>query len=176
MLSAIKRQFWRNEIAIGVLIIGLWQVHLASAQSTGNLVINFPVQGWYLVSLPVTVADSSVKAIFPTAFDVFAWDNANNRYVRPATLQTGRGYWVLIGSPTAVVISGTRFSQFRRHYLPGWHLIGSVMDSSNFAKPNDTPDRSVIVPIFAWNAGGQRYYYQLTTNGLSQTKRMIVVR
>jgi len=133
--------------------------------STGQpdiVVINFPVQGWYLVSLSVTVADSSVSTLFPTALGVFAWDNANNRYVRATTLQIGRGYWVLMASPTAVVISGMRFSQFRRHYLPGWHLIGSLIDSVNFSNPNDTPDRSVILPIFAWNAGEQRYYSTTT--------------
>ncbi len=160
MLSTIDKLFWRNGIALGVLIICLWQVRLAFAQSTekNTVVINFPVQGWYLVSLPVTVADSSVSAIFPTAFGVFGWDNASSRYVRPTTLQTGRGYWVLFGSPTTVVLSGTRFSQFRRHYLPGWHLVGSLIDSVNFANPDDTPDRSVLLPIFAWDVGGQRYY------------------
>ncbi len=161
MLSAINQQFWRNGIALGVLIIGLWQVRLAFAQSTEKnsdiVVINFPVQGWYLVSLPLAAADSSVSGVFPTALGVFAWDSANNRYIRPTTLQIGRGYWVLMASPTSIVISGTRFSQFSGHYRVGWHLIGSVMDSVNFSNPNDTPDRSVILPIFAWDAGGQRY-------------------
>jgi len=124
------------------------------------LVITFPVQGWYLVSLPLTVADSSVTTLFPTALGAFGWDN--NRYVRATTIRTGRGYWLLIPAPTAAVISGTRLTQFRGHYLPGWHLIGSVMDSSNFSNPNDTPDRSVILPIFAWNAGSQRYYSTTT--------------
>jgi hypothetical protein len=57
-----------------------------------------------------------------------------------------------------VAISGKRFSQYRRHYLPGWHLIGSLIDSISFANPEDTPDRSVLLPIFAWNAGQQNYY------------------
>jgi len=124
------------------------------------LVFTFPVQGWYLVSLPLAVADSSVSTLFPTALGAFGWEN--NRYVRATTMRTGRGYWLLIPAPTTAVISGTRLTQFRGHYQVGWHLIGSVMDSSNFANPNDTPDRSVIVPIFAWNAGGQRYYSTTT--------------
>jgi len=157
MLSVIDKQFLRNGFALAAICICLWQARPASAQTTGIVAINFPVQGWYLVSLPVTVADSSVSTLFPTALGVFAWDNANNRYVRPTTLQTGRGYWVLMNSPTTVVISGMRFAQFRRRYLPGWHLIGSLIDSVNFANPDDTPDRSVILPIFAWNVGQQRY-------------------
>ena len=116
------------------------------------IVITFPAQGWYLVSLPLTVADSSVSTLFPTALGAFGWEN--NRYVRATTMRTGRGYWLLIPAPTTAVISGARLTQFRAHYLPGWHLIGSVMDTVNFANPNDTPDRSVIVPIFAWDAGG----------------------
>lgn len=124
------------------------------------LIITFPLQGWYLVSLPLTVADSSVSTLFPTALGAFGWEN--NRYVAATRMQTGRGYWLLIPAPATAVISGTRLTQFRGHYLPGWHLIGSVMDTINFANPNDTPDRSVIVPIFAWSAGGQRYYSTTT--------------
>jgi len=161
MLSAINKQFWRNGIALGMLIICLWQVRMASAQVTGKnsdiVVINFPVQGWYLVSLPLAATDSSVSGVFPQALGVFTWDNPTSRYVQPTTIQIGRGYWVLMASPTAVVISGTRFSQFSGHYRVGWHLVGSLMDSVNFANPNDTPDRSVILPIFAWDAGNQRY-------------------
>lgn len=124
------------------------------------LILTFPLQGWYLVSLPLTVADSSVSALFPTALGAFGWEN--NRYVPATRMQTGRGYWLLIPAPATAVISGTRLTQFRGHYLPGWHLVGSVMDTINFANPNDTPDRSVITPIFAWNAGGQRYYSTTT--------------
>jgi len=158
MLSVINRKFWRNGIALGMLIIGLWQVRLASAQST--VFINFPVQGWYLVSVPLAITDSSVSAVFPPArgvLGVFTWDNANSRYVTPTTIQIGCGYWVLIAAPTSMDISGTLLSQFTAHYKVGWHLIGSVMDSVNFANPNDTPDGSVILPIFAWDAFNQRY-------------------
>lgn len=164
MLSVIAKPFWRNALVLCALIMGLWPGRIASAQST--VVMNFPLQGWYLVSLPLTVADSSARAIFPTAFDFFEWNNATGRYVRPTTLQTGRGYWVLIGAPTAVVISGVRFSQFRRHYLTGWHLVGSLIDSVNVANPDDTPDRSVLLPLFTWDAGNQRYY---PTNFLEQS-------
>lgn len=124
------------------------------------LVISFALQGWYLVSLPLTVADSSVATLFPTALGAFGWEN--NHYVPATRMQTGRGYWLLIPAPATAVISGTRLSQFRGHYLPGWQLIGSVMDTVNFANPNDTPDRAVITPIFAWDAGGQRYYATTT--------------
>ncbi|GEM_PF-4042652 len=160
MFLALDKKFLRNGFALAMICICLWQVRPVSAQSPGQntMVINFPVQGWYLLSLPLTVADSSVNAIFPTALGVFAWDNATNRYVQPTTLQTGRGYWVLMAAPTAVAISGKRFSQYRRHYLPGWHLIGSLIDSISFANPEDTPDNSVLLPTFAWHAGEQRYY------------------
>ena len=161
MLSVINKKFWRKGMALGGLIMSLWPVCMAFAQETGKnsdiVVINFPVQGWYLVSVPLAATDSTVGAIFPTAFGVFGWDSDNNRYVRPATIQIGRGYWVLMGAPATVVVSGTRFSQFSGHYRIGWHLIGSLIDSVNFANPNDTPDRSVLLPIFAWDAGGQRY-------------------
>jgi len=158
MLSAINKQFSRNAMALGVLVICFSPVRMTSAQST--VVINFPVQGWYLVSVPLAITDSLVSAVFPPALDVlgvFTWDNANSRYVRPTTIQIGRGYWVLMAAPTSVSISGTRLSQFTGHYKVGWHLIGSVIDTVNFANPNDTPDGSVILPIFAWDAFNQRY-------------------
>lgn len=168
------------QLKIGLFLLPIitalcWDVGIASAQSHESwakrmanfdedkfdlLIITFPLQGWYLISLPLTVADSSVSTLFPTALGAFGWEN--NRYVPAPRMQTGRGYWLLIPARTTAVISGTRLTQFRAHYQSGWHLIGSVMDTINFANPNDTPDRSVITPIFAWNAGGQRYYSTTT--------------
>jgi len=179
MLSTKGKRQLRNGTTLGLIISMIYfGASMVSAQSIREaetppkaqtkisksdiVVINFPVQGWYLVSVPLAATDSSVSAIFPSALGVFTWDSANNRYIRPTTIQIGRGYWVLVASPTSVVISGTRFSQFNGHYKVGWHLIGSLMDSVNFANPNDTPDRSIIVPIFAWNVGTQRYYSTTT--------------
>ena len=164
MFAARNKQSLRNEFALAVTCLCLLQVRPISAQPPTQdvMVINFPVQGWYLVSLPLTVTDNSANAFFPTALGVFAWDNATVQYVQPTTLQTGRGYWVLMDTPTAVVISGNRISEYTRHYLPGWHLIGSLIDSVSFANPEDTPDNSVLLPTFAWHPGEQGYYATTT--------------
>jgi len=128
---------------------------LPGSEQRDILIISFPVQGWYLVSLPLTVADSSLATLFPTALGAFAWEN--NQYVSADTIGVGRGYWLSIPGPTAAVIQGDSVGQFSGHFMPGWHIIGSVLGNEDFSDPNDTPDGSVLVPAFRWNGNIQRY-------------------
>ncbi len=119
------------------------------------LIISFPAGGFYLVSLPMAVADSSVSTLFPMALAAFSWEN--DHYEVATTMTRGRGYWLAIPQASAAFIEGTPIKQFRRHFLPGFQLIGSVLDSVDFSNPNDTPDGSVFLPAFRWNTADQRY-------------------
>ena len=85
------------------------------------LIISFPIQGWYLMSLPLTVADSSVSTLFPVTLGAFTWDT--NRYVRVTTIEPGKGYWLAIPAPSVAVIEGDPLNQFSGHFAPGcFHL------------------------------------------------------
>ena len=118
-------------------------------------VIAFPVSGFYLVSLPLAVPDSSVSTLFPMVLGAFSWEN--NQYISVDTLQRGRGYWLAVTGPSAAFIEGTPFDQYSGHFTPGWHIIGSVLDVADFSDPIDIPDGSVLLPIFGWNFESQLY-------------------
>jgi len=119
------------------------------------LIISFPVGGFYLVSLPMAVQDSAVSTLFPMAFGAFSWER--DHYEIATTIARGKGYWLAIPQPSTAVIQGTPLKQFRRRFFPGFNLIGSVMDSVDFSKPNDIPDGSVFLPAFRWNTAEGRY-------------------
>jgi hypothetical protein len=121
------------------------------------LIISFPAGGFYLISVPMAVADSSVSTLFPMAFGVVAFSWENDHYETVTTIARGKGYWLAILQPSAAVIQGTPIKQFKRHFLPGFQLIGSVLDSVDFSNPNDTPDGSVFLPAFRWDTAAQQY-------------------
>jgi hypothetical protein len=121
------------------------------------LIISFPVGGFYLVSVPMVVADSSVSMLFPMAFGAVAFSWEKDHYETVTTIARGKGYWLAILQPSAAFIQGTPIKQFKRHFLPGFQLIGSVLDSVDFSNPNDTPDGAVFLPAFRWNTAEGRY-------------------
>ena len=131
---------------------------LATVQRSSHsdfLFISFPLGGFYLVSLPMTVADSSVSTLFPMALGAFSWER--NHYEPASSMTRGRGYWLAIPGPATAVIQGTPLAQFTLHCFPGFNLIGSVLDSVNFSDPNDTPNGSIFLPAFRWDPATQRY-------------------
>jgi hypothetical protein len=86
------------------------------------IIIAFPIQGWYLLSLPVTPNDNTVATLFPMAIGgvTYAWEN--NQYVSKTTVETGKGYWVAIPGPSAAFITDTPVTSFSGHY---GHRAGS---------------------------------------------------
>ncbi len=117
---------------------------------------NFPQQGWYLISLPVTPVDNSLSTLFPTALMAFGWDPVTG-YYSATNLDTKKGYWLLILSATTASVTGTALNSFTEHYVTGWHLIGSVMDGVDFMDPDDNPDGSVMA-CYGYNAITMQYY------------------
>ncbi len=135
-----------------------------SSSSSDLLIISFPAGGFYLVSLPMAVADSSVSTLFPMALGAFSWER--NHYELATSMTRGRGYWLAIPGPATAVIQGTPLTQFTLHCFPGFNLIGSVLDSVDFSNPNDTPKGSIFLPAFRWDPATQRY---VATTALEQS-------
>lgn len=160
------------------LFVLLWQATTLRAQTikhvpahrinaTGHvqdlIIIAFPIQGWYLLSLPVTPSDNTVTKLFPMAVGGVAYAWENNQYAGKTTVETGKGYWVAIPGPSAAFINGTPVTSFSGHYTQGWQLLGSVLGTVDFTNPNDTPDGAILLPIFRWNGDEQRYYPTVTS-------------
>ncbi len=118
---------------------------------------NFPDGGWYMVSIPVTPADSSVSALFPDALVAYRWDNASGSYQVTSTMSPGVGYWLAFYASSSSTISGERLDSYSDHYADGWHMIGAVYDTVDFSNPDDDPDGSIIATYGYDHSTGQYY-------------------
>ncbi|MCI0514229.1 T9SS type A sorting domain-containing protein [candidate division KSB1 bacterium] len=126
----------------------------SAPESDVDFTFDFPAIGWYLISLPITPPDNSLKKLFPDALGAFAYEN--NAYISVSQLTPGKGYWLLVSRPMRVVITGLPFQQYTVSYLLGWSLIGSVLDTVSFSNPNDNPDGSIIV-CYQWAKNTSSY-------------------
>ncbi len=109
-----------------------------------DFTFSFMQSGWYLISLPAEPADNSLSTLFPDALIAYTWDTALQQYVSVSQLETGVGYWLAILSPQSAVISGTPVSRLEKSLTMGWHQVGALFSSTDFANPLDTPDGSVV--------------------------------
>jgi hypothetical protein len=79
---------------------------------------------WNLVSLPLVVADGSVKALFPNSVsDAFRFESM---YITAETLEAGNGYWLKFASPEVVSFTGSALSSAEIPVHTGWNIIGSL--------------------------------------------------
>lgn len=110
-------------------------------------------QGWNMVSLPVTLSDTSVAAVFGDRVDAaLTWDG--QQYVAAETLQPGVGYWVHApqwsSSPVQLLAPGIHDLTVDLH--AGWNLVG--------APKNGAPLWNLGAPVsptgFVWGYNG--YY------------------
>jgi len=120
-------------------------------------IFKFSQQGWYLISLPVEPLDNRLSILFPTATGAYEWNPHSRDYHSIDRLQTKKGYWLSIPAATEVRIRGTSLVSYTEHYTSGWHLIGAVTGTVDFADPNDDPPGSVIA-AYGWNTATRQYF------------------
>jgi len=114
----------------------------------------FSQTGWYLISLAVVPADCSVSALFPTAINetAFHWNTTTGNYDVVSAIDPGKGYWIAIPEATTNTVSGLALQTYTEHFdAQGWYMIGSVIDSTDFTDPNDTPNGSVLLPAYSYD-------------------------
>lgn len=136
---------------------GAWSPLEDVVVESGSVTFEFPQPGWYLISLPVSPQDNSVDTLFPSAIAAFGWDAEALAYLAVDNLETTKGYWILIPSQTSATVAGQPLSEYSAHYIPGWHLIGSVRESVDFSHPDDDPAGSIIAS-FGWESTQMHYY------------------
>lgn len=111
-------------------------------------------EGWNIVSLPLSVPDPRLAAVFPgSASPLFAFDTATG-YRSEDTLRPGVGYWLKRDSAGAVLITGMPVAADTVPVAAGWNLVGTI------SAPVDTGD-VVEVPagiiVSGWTAFGTGY-------------------
>ena len=108
----------------------------------------FPISGWYLISLPVLPNNLSLNALFPNAQAAFGWNLANKQFFEVTTLQPENAYWLFITEPGHVDILGQPLNSFSRKYSEqGWDMIGAMNQVKTVV---DNPAGSVI-QMFRWD-------------------------
>ncbi len=96
-------------------------VEVTSRQAT---VVAGLTDSWNIVSLPVTVTNPSVMAVYPTAKSN-AFGYAHGYSIKTA-LQYGVGYWLKFQGAQNDSITGTVRTRDTFALSPGWSIIGSI--------------------------------------------------
>ena len=116
--------------------------------------------GWNMLSLPLNATDRRLSVIFPGLVYAFAWDPASIRYNSIGLLDTlnlGNGYFVLALNDTAYNISGFPISMIERTLLPGWNMLGSLVDTIPADSVKFTPRDNFVPPFYIYNPSLKRY-------------------
>jgi len=103
--------------------------------------------GWKMVSLPVTLGNMAVSAVFPTASGT-AYKYTTS-YVGSSTLETKVGYWVKIGSAMTNTVQGVADPDPAVH--AGWNMLGGPGVYYPVAKVTSIPPGIVTSNWFYYN-------------------------
>ncbi len=121
--------------------------------TTGNS-ITMSVQlnnGWNLLSVPLTVNDASLDAIFPNAISrAFSFDSTN--YHIRDSLKNGFGYWVKFPTNTPIEISGAQRLFDTIIVNKGWNMIGSISTPVAVSSINSIPSNITISKYYGYQA------------------------
>ena len=77
--------------------------------------------GWSIISLPCTIDDPTLDALFPTAISLFEFDGT---YKNVTTLEIGKGYWINTATPINSIIKGKTQPSVSLDLPPNWSMVG----------------------------------------------------
>jgi len=105
---------------------GNWEVYFKEIQPRTSASINLN-NGWNMISLPVTITNSYVKDLFPSALsDAFLYNGS--AYVPVDTLHKMIGYWLKFADQQVVDIVGFPRFDDTVDVTAGWNLIGTLCE------------------------------------------------
>jgi hypothetical protein len=86
--------------------------------------------GWNMVSFPVIPPNTTFASIFSgvSYYQVVTWSGTS--YTIPLNVEAGKGYWVLVLTPTSLKVTGTSVPTYSLDLPLGWNMIGSVYDKT----------------------------------------------
>jgi len=84
-------------------------------------------KGWSMISLPVAPDDASAATIFPGALAIYRYERQKGykRVTAGDSLETGRGYWILLSEGKTFTLTGAPIEGYTRTVDEGgWAMIG----------------------------------------------------
>jgi len=107
------------------------------------------INGWNLISLPVTPADSSRLSLFPSSTSsAFLYEGA--AYVPKETLGVRPGYWLRFGSAQTVSMTGVPRFLDTLDVVEGWNLVGALAAPVASASISSLPPDIITSPFFGF--------------------------
>lgn len=94
----------------------------------GGLNVSFSIslaEGWNMISNPVTVANDSVRVLYPTSAFNYAY-SFNGAYVQDYTMENGTGYWEKFSSAITQHLTGMPILRDTLNVLSGWNMVGTI--------------------------------------------------
>ncbi|MBI3194932.1 MAG: T9SS type A sorting domain-containing protein [Ignavibacteriae bacterium] len=131
-------------------------VYFISETGTGHSVDNstqFTVAAkWNIVSVPRSVPNYSVSALFPNSTsNAFAFDGA---YVSTSTLSNGTAYWLKFSDNQEITVAGYFRESDTIQVMSGWNMIGSISSPVACTLIVSEPPGMVVSKFFGYGIGG----------------------
>lgn len=148
-LANFTKYFWRVR-ARNSLDWSAWSA--TSRFTTGYTILSATLSGpWNLVSVPISAADYTVSALFPSAGSrAYAYENA---YVAKDTLENGPGYWLRTPISDPVSMSGHLLDSAAIPLVEGWNLVGSISIPVGQTQLVTDPPGILISRVFGYDRG-----------------------
>ena len=108
-------------------------------------------RGWNMISLPVSVPDSSKNTLFPSAASyAFAYSRSHG-YTTQDTLSCGVGYWLKFRTPQVVTLFGSIRRIDTIAVSPGWNIIGTLSFQAALGSMTTIPPNLVLTKFFGYD-------------------------
>jgi hypothetical protein len=125
-----------------------------AAPSPGTATVGIPLTaGWNLVSNPVTVANDSVRSLFPPSVYPYAFGYGASGYSQTFRMSNCVGYWLKCGAPTMQSVAGGKRLSDSIAVTAGWNIVGSVSKTVDTSSISSTPPGILASPLFEYSGG-----------------------
>ncbi|RJP34644.1 MAG: VCBS repeat-containing protein [Candidatus Omnitrophota bacterium] len=127
-------------------------------------------QGWNLISIPITTEEElTPTALFGEDSTTLTYDTLQSQFVRAATLEMNRGYFVHVPEDRQFTVTGTRVIYRPIPADPTWNLIGfnqeiyASFDQVDFLWQFDNGSKKYTpIPISSLMIPQQAYWISVT--------------
>ncbi|MBI1805012.1 MAG: hypothetical protein HY033_03980 [Ignavibacteriae bacterium] len=107
------------------------------------------LNGWNLISLPVTSSNGSRSVLFPTSTtSAYMYDGST--YVPRETLVVRSGYWLRFNAPQTVSVTGIPRLNDTLDVVEGWNLVGSLASPVATSSISSLPPDIIASPFFSY--------------------------
>jgi len=129
--------------------------YVAQIGTPGTLELILLKSGWNMISFPGTPVNpdpsSLVTGDSKIILPLYKWNPGTFNYEKVTQLKLGEGYWILTMADETLKANVNSASSYTVDLKAGWNMIGSVSTQVDFSDPQDTPDKSIIPPLYSYN-------------------------